>query len=971
MTYSENDNRFMAWAVEEAHNDPRQFKVGALIVTRNQEVIRAHGGEDPERKEHAEHRAIHKCLGQIDLKGATLYTTLEPCVEHARSPGHTPCAVEILTSEIDRVVVGIIDTDGRVRGNGAHKLRQGGIVVDVCTDPNLRTTIQTLMAPFLKQERPRFRAEHSFPLTDIFVGRVAQREMLTDWLCLKGGFGSFPVLVLHGLGGAGKSSLAWLWANRDVAGIDLPLPRDAKEVEKRCAVERGWRVGLNILWFSFYQGEGGSTFTRFLEAAIGHFSIDRSPRDYLVSEKVDYDDLARELHNSFNNQRCLLIWDGAERLLWEYSGSSSVLEDSPRRVPREYVSRGRMCIDPHVARFVLGLTRQIHSKLLILSRVPFADLEGHPAVQIELEGLEPDTSVAFLRKRGVRGPDGLLRKRARDYEFHALSLSNLAAAVIEDYESTGNIADAPSFDPGIPKDRRRRHVLRVAFQKRSPALRQLLSRLATVRGLIRKDVVEYLTQDLRALDNASIGRAINELIRHGLLRRAGTASALDMHPLVRGYAYKRLSGKRKDIHERLSHYYRLSRETLRPHDPLENDWVAAAVEFFYHTARTGRFQNAMEFFKKDEDSEARNLNHILFYELCDLPSFVDLLTEMFPGGVQSQPVVDEDWKVTVLNDLSLAYLQIGDPNRAEELLGRGVTIALKQRRRLALANLPGVNRQLALCREGLGDVRSSLGKLREAYHNLVESIALYLQSDRPDQVIYPLRVLGKLLSTVGRHQEFESIVGEMLTNARYLNPKEYYYDVLFAENSLLRGQLHSAATHLKTAKERFDRLPVHSQRPRFRAKIDCLGGEIALASGNLPVAEDCFNSALRQARMYWLAEFELKAILGLGGTSLEKSLDNENAESSQFSEATDLATEALLYAERCGFALLQADAHNLFARIALKKGKLGDAKRHATTAMNLSLCGLKRPKKQSFYYVRGYREAARYLKASTGESIVK
>lgn len=129
MTYTAKDREYIEPAIKEAGDDPRQFKVGAVIVTRNNEVVSAHGGEDSNGKEHAELRAIHKCLEQsYELEGATLYTTLEPCVEHARSPGDTPCAVEILTHRIDRVVIGIIDTDSRVRKRGVHKLRQGGLL---------------------------------------------------------------------------------------------------------------------------------------------------------------------------------------------------------------------------------------------------------------------------------------------------------------------------------------------------------------------------------------------------------------------------------------------------------------------------------------------------------------------------------------------------------------------------------------------------------------------------------------------------------------------------------------------------------------------------------------------------------------------------------------------------------------------------------------------------------------------------
>lgn len=150
MSLTELDRRYLAVAIDEAQDDPRDFKVGAVIVTRAGHVIKAHGGEDELQKEHAEHRAIEKCLALgLSLDGATLYTTLEPCVEHSRSPGDTPCAVKILDTEISKVVIGLVDVDGRVRKQGISKLRGKRLEVVVCDDVALRKRIELMMATFL------------------------------------------------------------------------------------------------------------------------------------------------------------------------------------------------------------------------------------------------------------------------------------------------------------------------------------------------------------------------------------------------------------------------------------------------------------------------------------------------------------------------------------------------------------------------------------------------------------------------------------------------------------------------------------------------------------------------------------------------------------------------------------------------------------------------------------------------------
>src|SRR5882724_13338233 len=109
--YTERDTEYMQQALDQAKQDPRKFKVGAVIVTENNEVISAHGGEDITGKAHAEYCALAKCPTHFELVNATIYTTLEPCVEHGRTAPDHPCAEEIITKGIGRVVIGLVDTD--------------------------------------------------------------------------------------------------------------------------------------------------------------------------------------------------------------------------------------------------------------------------------------------------------------------------------------------------------------------------------------------------------------------------------------------------------------------------------------------------------------------------------------------------------------------------------------------------------------------------------------------------------------------------------------------------------------------------------------------------------------------------------------------------------------------------------------------------------------------------------------------
>ncbi len=73
---------------------------------------------------HAE--AIALASAGTAARGATLYTTLEPCSHWGKTP---PCADAVLAAGLKRLVYGIVDPDPRVAGQGLDKLRHHGVEV--------------------------------------------------------------------------------------------------------------------------------------------------------------------------------------------------------------------------------------------------------------------------------------------------------------------------------------------------------------------------------------------------------------------------------------------------------------------------------------------------------------------------------------------------------------------------------------------------------------------------------------------------------------------------------------------------------------------------------------------------------------------------------------------------------------------------------------------------------------------------
>ncbi|MDQ1444853.1 MAG: diaminohydroxyphosphoribosylaminopyrimidine deaminase [Acidimicrobiaceae bacterium] len=117
--------------------------VGAVVVTADG---RTHeGATRPPGGPHAEIVALDAASDAA--RGATLYSTLEPCSHHGRTP---PCTDAIVAAGLARVVIGIEDPDPQVAGQGIAALQGAGIAVDVGIGAD---EVTDQLAPYLKHRR--------------------------------------------------------------------------------------------------------------------------------------------------------------------------------------------------------------------------------------------------------------------------------------------------------------------------------------------------------------------------------------------------------------------------------------------------------------------------------------------------------------------------------------------------------------------------------------------------------------------------------------------------------------------------------------------------------------------------------------------------------------------------------------------------------------------------------------------------
>ncbi|MFO0555227.1 MAG: bifunctional diaminohydroxyphosphoribosylaminopyrimidine deaminase/5-amino-6-(5-phosphoribosylamino)uracil reductase RibD [Polyangiaceae bacterium] len=146
--------------------------VGCAIVSSAGELVSVGHTQGP-GEDHAEIVAMHVARAAgVALDDVVLYSTLEPCAFHGRTPA---CAHAIVTAGVRRVVTGILDPNPRVDGEGLRILGRAGVEVvsDVRAD-----RIRAQLAPWIFRYHPHEPAR----VHEALVARLGDRPAALDAL---------------------------------------------------------------------------------------------------------------------------------------------------------------------------------------------------------------------------------------------------------------------------------------------------------------------------------------------------------------------------------------------------------------------------------------------------------------------------------------------------------------------------------------------------------------------------------------------------------------------------------------------------------------------------------------------------------------------------------------------------------------------------------------------------------------------
>jgi diaminohydroxyphosphoribosylaminopyrimidine deaminase / 5-amino-6-(5-phosphoribosylamino)uracil reductase len=145
--------------------------VGAVVVKDGR--IAGEGFYTYDGVRHAETIALEKAGPAA--RGATVYTNLEPCSHHGRTP---PCAKALIEAGVARVVTAMTDPNPAVNGKGIEMLRGAGIAVDTGILEAEARRLNEAFSAYKTQNRPFGILKLAMTLD----GKIATRAGESQWI---------------------------------------------------------------------------------------------------------------------------------------------------------------------------------------------------------------------------------------------------------------------------------------------------------------------------------------------------------------------------------------------------------------------------------------------------------------------------------------------------------------------------------------------------------------------------------------------------------------------------------------------------------------------------------------------------------------------------------------------------------------------------------------------------------------------
>ena len=151
------------------HPNPR---VGAVVVDSLGNLV-GEGAHERPGLPHAEVIALEAAGSRA--AGSTVFVTLEPC-NHSGRTG--PCTAALINAGVERVVIGVLDPDEKVSGNGIAALKAAGVAVELDDSTEHLVDLDPGYFHHRRTGRPRFTLKAALTLD----GQIAARDGTSQWI---------------------------------------------------------------------------------------------------------------------------------------------------------------------------------------------------------------------------------------------------------------------------------------------------------------------------------------------------------------------------------------------------------------------------------------------------------------------------------------------------------------------------------------------------------------------------------------------------------------------------------------------------------------------------------------------------------------------------------------------------------------------------------------------------------------------
>ncbi len=246
------------------------------------------------------------------------------------------------------------------------------------------------------------------------------------------------------------------------------------------------------------------------------------------------------------------------------------------------------------------------------------------------------------------------------------------------------------------------------------------------------------------------------LERCGLLQWDRPANRYDLHPVVRGYAFERLEGR--DRHKTFSHI-RDHFERLPPEDMKSIEEVSElrrTIEIYHALIGSGNLDEAASFY-------SNQLNPVLFNQLGAYYAMIELLTPLFPRGLEKRPALSSPYSQGArVVDISNALNMVGRNAESKQMRAMSIEIDVEHRNGSALG-VSLINYALSL--EDEDHVEAAERCLR-----LALDVSRFAEDDR--STILSLLYLASLAIEMGDTENFLRYEEEFFASPAYVQTSD-------------------------------------------------------------------------------------------------------------------------------------------------------------------------------------------------------